>query len=419
MLSRDISAIRYVRNEAAFTPETRQGAEIPVSNLQGWQAAVDEIHSWPEYSALPLHRLQNAAKDLGVGQIYLKDESTRFGKEMGSFKALGAPFTVACLLADEVERKSGLRPSTQQLRSGTFKAITERLTVCVATDGNQGRGLAYGAKVFGCRCVNYIHAHVSSGRKEAMEAMGAVVIRIDGEYEASVRRAKEDARLNGWHFVSSTSWDDYASDIPRRVMSAYMVMVDETLNALSDAKGVTHVLMQGGVGSIAAAVFLGFYQKPGRPCPRFVMIEPTEADCLLQSAKHGEPRPSTGSLHTIAAGLACREVSPAAWKILHWLVTDFVSIPDSCITQGMKYLAQGNEDIPIVCGESSAGAMGLLIHAANDASLRESLGIDQSSRIVVFGCEGATDPTIYRDLVGSSAESVFERQASYLAGLAL
>ena len=242
-------------NPLRLTHETEAFASQALRNLQGWEEAVREIQTWPEYQPQPLRSLDAAAARFGIGKIYYKDESERFGRGMGSFKALGAPYAVARLLIDEVERVMGKRPSVEQLRSGEFRSVTERVTVCVATDGNQGRGLAYGAKVFGCRCVDYIHGHVSAGRKEAMERLGAVVIRIDGEYEASVARAKEDARMNGWHFVSSTSWDDYQSPTPRYVMNAYMVMVEEALAKIPNLAKITHVFMQGGVGSIAAVSY--------------------------------------------------------------------------------------------------------------------------------------------------------------------
>lgn len=229
---------------------TASAAAVCVQNLGCWKAAVNEIQSWPEYTCQPLRALPNAANTLGLSNIFVKDESKRFGESLGSFKALGAPYAVFSILADEVLRQTGVRPSSTELRSGKYGAFTRNVTVCVATDDNQGRGLAYGAKIFGCRCVNYIHSHVSQGRANAMIDLGALVIRVDGEYEESVRRAREDAHMNGWHFVSSTSWSGFDEIIPKTVMNAYMVVVEETLQTLPRAGDITHVFVCGGVGSM-------------------------------------------------------------------------------------------------------------------------------------------------------------------------
>ena len=401
---------RHHHSSTWLSPEKKELAKTAVQNLQGWDSAVAEIKQWPGYAVQPLWSLDHRAAELGIKKLYYKDESQRFGRDLASFKALGAPYTVYMLLADAVEAATGVRPSAEQLRSKEFSSVTERVTVCVATDGNQGRGLAHAAKTFGCRCVVYIHGHVSPGRKEAMESLGAIVIRIDGEYEASVKRAKEDGRINGWHFVSSTSWDNFKEPLPRHVMNAYMVMVEEALELVPDVNKVTHVFMQGGVGSIAAAVYLGFAQKVKGPMPRFVMVEPTQADCLYQSAVNGAPTPSAGNLRTIMAGLACREVSPAAWVILEWLCSDYLAIPDEWVVQAMKALADGGGDVPIVSGESAAGGMGVLLNSLVYPELKEKLGLDSNSQVLLFGCEGATDPSIYQDIVGSSATEVFARQ---------
>lgn len=396
----------HYSNPTRLTPDKASKAATAVNNLSGWGPAVAEIYTWPEYTPQPLHTLDRTAQKLRLGKLFYKDESQRFGPSLGSFKALGAPYAVSVLLADQVQAATGLRPTSFQLRNGDFQAITSKLTVCVATDGNQGRGLAYAAKTFGCRCVIYIHNHVSPGRKGAMEKLGAIVIRVDGQYEDSVQRAKEDARMNGWHFISSTSWDDYQTPLSRNVMRGYMVMLEESLQQLPDPSAVTHIFMHGGVGSIAAAIYLGF-ERQGHT-PRFVMVEPNEADCLFQSAIAGTPTPSAGSLRTMMAGLACREVSPAAWSILDWLTSDYLRIPDAWAEAGMRSLADGHGDIPIVCGESSAGAMGVLLESARDAHLRSILGLDATSQVLLFGCEGATDPQIYETIVGRSPDAIFK-----------
>ncbi|KAI0899102.1 tryptophan synthase beta subunit-like PLP-dependent enzyme [Annulohypoxylon nitens] len=415
-----MESVSHVSNRRRLSKNAESNAAACVRNLSSWDHAVEEIKAWPEYKPQPLHSLANSAKELRIASLLVKDESQRFGSSLGSFKALGAPFAVYKILADEVFAKTGVRPTSTQLRSGQYSEITERVTVCVATDGNQGRGLAYGAKIFGCRCVDYIHGHVSEGRADAMKDLGATVIRVDGEYELSVERAKEDARMNGWHFASSTSWDDFGHGIPRNVMNAYMVVVDEAVDMIPRITDITHVLVCGGVGSIAAAVFLGITHRLRElhvtcELPRFIVVEPKEADCLFQSAEKGEPAPSAGSLRTFMAGLACRMPSPGAWKILSWLASDFVSVPDSVAVEGMRALASGYQgDVPVVCGESSAANMGLLLKTRVDESLREKLGIDDNSHVLIFSLEGATDSGIYESIVGMSPQMVFQAQSSFL-----
>lgn len=397
---------QYASNPQRGTRAAQSAALAPCQNLGDWSRAVREIHSWPEYRPQPAWPLTALAQRARVGEVVIQDESQRFGRAMASFKALGAPYAIYRLLARAVSQRLGVdEPSAEQLRSGHYSHLTKDIVVTVATDGNQGRGIAYGAHVFGCRAVVYVHAHVSAARRQAMQQLGALVIRVDGEYEASVARAREDARMNGWHFVSSTSWDDFSGDIARDVMHGYMVMVEEAAARFAVGQEPTHVFVHGGVGSIVAAVFLGLHQKGWRS--RFVAVEPLEAACLYESAVAGHPQAARGSLKTVMAGLACREVSPAAWKILEWLGSDFVAVPDEWALDGMRALAAGTP--PVVCGESSAAAVGLLLSA--DAGLRQRLGLGPESRVLLFGCEGATDPVAYEKIVGQSADTVFLRQS--------
>lgn len=207
-------------------------------------------------------------------------------------------------------------------------------------------------------------------------------------------------------------------------MGTYMVMVKEVRCAIEerDLSGFSHVLMRGSVGSIAAAVFMGLMQRfwefgdgDGHRTPRFIVIDPGEADCLNQSSVHGTPTPSRGSLRTTMAGLACRKVSPAAYKILEWLASDFVVMSDEVAVDGMKALAYRYGDIPIICGESSGASMGLLLEASRNLSLRSALGLTSTSHVVMFGCEGATDMFLYEDIVGVGVDQVLERQ-EYLSG---
>ena len=419
--------ISHHLNPKRLQKDSETEAAPCVQNLMNWADAVEEIHTWPEYEPQPLRPLPVSATALGIARLLFKDESRRFGTNLGSYKAIGAPYALYKILAREVLSKVGVVPSSAELRCGKYGQITQQVTVCVSTDGNQGRGLAYGAKLFGCPCIIYIHREVSFNRTQKLKDLGATVIRVDGDHQLSLDRAKEDARMNAWYFVTSTSWNDFDGEIQQDVMNAYTVVVQEALDAIENVQDITHVLVCGGMGSISTRIFLGFYMhlqslraqqhdEEEVKLPRFIVVEPSEADCLLESAKKGSPQTSKGSLSTLMAGLACRSPSPAAWKVLSWLASDFIAVPDALAVAGMRALANGQQqgDVPIVCGESSAATMGLLMEAREDSLLREKLGLSANSQVVLFGLEGATDPEMYRKLVGLTSEAVFDAQHSYL-----
>ncbi|MCL4764385.1 MAG: diaminopropionate ammonia-lyase, partial [Burkholderiales bacterium] len=221
------------------------------------EAARREITSWPGYAVTPLHDLRGLAGALGIGQLHFKDEGGRFG--LGSFKALGGAYAVGRLLAGLIERETGTKVGTRELAAGAFRDRVRDVTVTCATDGNHGRSVAWGARMFGCKCVIYIHENVSEGRKAAIESFGAEVVRTPGNYDDAVRQADADARQLGRHVISDTSYEGYM-DIPRDVMQGYGLMAEEALEQMGGTMP-THVFLQGGVGGMAAAVCSYFWER--------------------------------------------------------------------------------------------------------------------------------------------------------------
>lgn len=113
--------------------------------------------------------------------------------------------------------------------------------------------------------------------------------------------------------------------------------------------------MQGGVGGLAAGLISYLWEYQGVHRPHFIVVEPEQADCLLQSGIHGRASRAIGSVDSVMAGLACGETSPLAWKFLTASVDHFMTIEDGQAIEAMRTLATGGErDIPIVAGESGA-----------------------------------------------------------------
>ncbi len=363
-------------------------AERAILSLSQSEAARREIESWPGYQPTPLCGLPRLAAALGLGAIYYKDESERFG--LNSFKALGGAYGVQRVLARHVGEP----------------AAVSRLVATCATAGNHGRSVAWGAEMFGCRCAVYVPAVTSQARVSAIASHGAAVVHTSGNYDEAVRRCDEDAHLQGRFVVSDTSYPGYM-EIPRDVMQGYSVMVSEILEQLPRAGRPSHVFLQGGVGGLAAAVCAHLWESWGEKRPAIIVVEPHSADPLFRSAVAGRPTRVPGDYDTIMAGLAAGEVSHLAWRILEHGAEYFMTIPDAAAEAAMRTLAEGAAGgRPIVAGESGAAGLAGALAAAQDAKARERLELGSESRLLVIGTEGATDPESYLRIVGRPPELV-------------
>ena len=360
-------------------------------NPQGFAVAAQTIKTWPAYTPSPLHHLSGQAGRLGLGEVFYKDESARFG--LGSFKALGGAYAVYALLREKLQLGDGSLLWTDQATRKAAKAIT----VCCATDGNHGRSVAWGAELFGASCVIFVHETVSQARCEAIAAFGAKVSRVKGNYDDSVREAQRQAEANCWHVVSDTSYQGYI-DIPCKVMHGYGLMAQEICDQLAEAP--SHVVVQAGVGALAASLCAYFWYRWGTKRPRFVLVEPMLADCYFQSISAGHPVAVTGSLQTIMAGLACGEASPIAWQILSRAADDACVVCEDDVREAMRSLHRGESSDPsVISGETGAAGLALLQASQAMPHLAQVLGLDAHSRVLIIGSEGNTDPEIYRAII--------------------
>lgn len=374
----------------------------PILSRDAGKEALSTISAWRGYAETPLVSLDALAATTGVARIFYKQEAGRFG--LGSFKALGGAYAVYRLLSALIEKETGTKPAPQDILDGRHSGVVSKVTVTCATDGNHGRSVAWGARMFGCQAVIFIHATVSEAREQAIASYGAKVIRTAGNYDDSVREAARMAAENGWHVVSDTSYPGY-TDVPRNVMQGYSVMADEAERQLGGLRP-THIFLQGGVGGLAAAVTAHFWEALGADAPVVTIVEPETAACLLESAAAGKPTAVGGDLETIMAGLACGEPSIIAWPILEGGASAFMAIPDDAVADTMRLLASGEAGTRLVGGESGvAGLAGYLVASAKP-DWRKALGLDTNSVVLFFGSEGDTDPELYQSIVGRSGRAV-------------
>lgn len=382
-------------------PELRAVSDGPAARAQRFHATL------PGYTPTPLRRLKGLAGALGVAQVYVKDESARF--DLNAFKVLGGGYAMACCLAERLGRSID-DCSLADLASDEARARLGKITFITATDGNHGRGVAWMARRLGQRAVVYMPKGTAPERLENVRREGAQAGILDLNYDGCVHLAAQHARENGWILTQDTAWDGY-EEIPTRIMQGYTTIGREIAAQLAGMGEdiPTHVLLQAGVGSFAAAMLGYFAALWGEKRPVSLIVEPTAADCMLRTARANDGRLHfvTGDMPTIMAGLACGEPSSVAWRILDAHADAFLSIPDSAAANGMRMLGRPvSGDAAIVSGESgasTAGALGALMHHASLRDLRDSLGLGPDARVLLISTEGATDRENYRRIVGRDA----------------
>ena len=377
---------------------------LPIMSADNVAVARAFHASFPQYDVTPLARLDGMADYLGLGGLFVKDESYRFG--LNAFKVLGGSFAMACYIAEEIG-KDVAECDFAYLTSERLHEDFGQATFFTATDGNHGRGVAWAANRLGQKAVVRMPKGSAKSRFDNIAKEGAEVSIEELNYDDCVRMAaKEAEETEHGVIVQDTAWDGYEK-IPSWVMQGYGTMAVETVEQLR-TQGVncpTHVFVQAGVGSLASAMVGYFANVYADSSPTFVIMEADAADCLYQSAlaADGDPRIVGGDLITIMAGLACGEPNTLGWDILRNHATVFTSCPDWVAAKGMRMLsAPVKGDPQVVSGESGAVGMGVISSIMLDdayADLREVLGLGADSQVLLFSTEGDTDPERYRDIV--------------------
>lgn len=349
--------------------------------------ALLEVSSWESYAPTPLRMLDGLAGALGIAGLLYKDEGTRLG--LGSFKALGGIYGVFKVVQGFLKEMTGsVGVSSADLARGGFSRILSTLTVTCASAGNHGRAVARGAQMFGCGSVVFLPASTSRHRRTAIERLGARTVPVEGTFDDAVAQAAAEASEKGWRVVADTTYPGY-EEVPRFIMQGYSILAREVLEQLAGGPTPTHVFLQAGVGGLAAAVTGYFWERLGSERPKVVVVEPAQADCLLESALHDRPTPSPGSLRTSLECLACRRVSGPAWSVLRTGADAFLTISDPAAEETVELLARGPYGDPPIRTQSS-GAAGLagLTAATFEPALSEPLGLGADSRVLVIGSEG-------------------------------
>ena len=381
---------------------------LSIMSLTNVEKAYRFHRSFPQYSVTPLANLTGMAARLGLGALCVKDESYRFG--LNAFKVLGGSFAIGHYIADRLGRDVEAMDYSY-LTSEALRNEFGQATFFTATDGNHGRGVAWAARQLHQRAVVHMPKGSVKIRYDNIAREGAQVTIENVNYDECVRiAAKEAAATPNGVVVQDTAWEGY-EEIPSYIMQGYGTMAREAADQFVAATGgaPTHVLIQAGVGSLAGAVQGYLFNRFAENPPVVTVVEATAADCLYRGAVAGDGRPRIveGDMPTIMAGLACGEPNILSWDILRNHAAAFISCPDWVSARGMRMLgAPMKGDPQVVSGESGAVGMGVLDVIMTDPAyteLKQKLGLNAQSRVLLFSTEGDTDPENYRKIVWNGA----------------
>ena len=386
-----METIKWAVNEMPKTDDS----QLQVMSLENVAKARAFHESFPQYSVTPLVKLDHMAAYLGLKEVYVKDESYRFG--LNAFKVLGGSFAMARYIAKQTGKDVSELPYNV-LTSDELRKEFGQATFFTATDGNHGRGVAWAANKLGQKAVVLMPKGSTQTRLNNILKEGAKATIEEENYDECVRMANAMAeKTENGVMVQDTAWDGY-EEIPAWIMQGYGTMANEADDQLHEAgcERPTHVFIQAGVGSLAGAV-QGFFANryPENP-PKVVVVEAAPAACLYKGAcaKDGAIRIVDGDMVTIMAGLACGEPNTISWDILKNHVDTFIATPFK-------------GDQPVTSGESGAapfGTLACIMTMDEYKPLREHLGLDENSKVLLFSTEGDTDPDRYKSIVWDGNE---------------
>ncbi|MEP6064362.1 MAG: pyridoxal-phosphate dependent enzyme [Paracoccaceae bacterium] len=314
-------------------------------------AALALLSGCPKAGQTPLINATSVASDLGVESVTLKDERSRMG--LGSFKALGAAYVIACDAQD---------------------GHAAGQTYVTASAGNHGLSVAAGAAAFGAKTIVYLSKHVPEAFADRLRSEGAQVERAGETYEDSMEAAAQAATQNGDVLLSDSSWPGYYTR-PHRLMEGYLALMSEVF--LQIDRPPTHIFLQAGVGGLAGAAAAVAREEWGSHV-RIVVVEPEEAPALIDSVQAGRPVVAKGQV-SLMGRLDCKEPSLIALKGLSRDANDFVTISEDQGASGAEYVKRNG------WASTPSGAAGVAAALCAD---KTTLGLDQTSRVLCILSEG-------------------------------
>jgi diaminopropionate ammonia-lyase len=408
------------------------------------ETAAPSFHAeLPGYRPTELTELPALAAELGVGRVFVKDESTRMG--LGAFKVLGASWAIARLLSENgpvndngpVNENDPVNENGRiTLRELRRAAAAHPVELVTATDGNHGRAVAWMARLLGLEARVFVPHVVPERARAAIAAEGATVTAGGDSYDEAVRQAAAYAGGSqqlagkdggsgapGRLLVQDTAWTGYES-VPAWIVEGYGTLLAELDRQFAerDLTGPDLVSVPVGVGSLAQAVVTHYRRGAaasegsggpggrggsgavdGTSAPAILAVEPETAAGVLASLR-AEARQSVPTGGTVMAGLNCGTPSSLAWPVLAGGLDAAIAVTDQRATQAGADLARlGVRSGP--SGAASLAGVRAALTGPGAGARRAGLGVTGSSVVLLLSTEGTP-----REVRGSRAASGTQRK---------
>jgi diaminopropionate ammonia-lyase len=341
--------------------------------------------SLPGYAPTPLAEIPALAAELGVGRVFVKDESARLG--LPAFKILGASWAVRQVLAGHRPRGATPPPGLAGLRA--LAAGWPDLMLVTATDGNHGRAVARMARLCGAPARVFVPDVTEPATRAAIAEEGAEVVQVGGGYDEAVAAARRWAEgHSGAALVQDTAWPGY-EQVPGWIVEGYSTLfaeLDAQLDA-ADAGPPALVAVPVGVGSLAQAAVV-HYRRAAEQGKAVLSVEPDTAACLLASLRAGTPT-TVPTANTVMAGLNCGTISSVAWPVLAGGLDAAVAVTDDAARRAAADLAAAGISSGPSGAASLAGARAALT-GPGSTERRAALAMGFASVVVLLNTEAGT-----------------------------
>ncbi|MBQ1902147.1 MAG: threonine ammonia-lyase [Lachnospiraceae bacterium] len=221
-------------------------------------------------------------------EVYLKPENMQY---TGAYKVRGAYYKISTL--SEEDRKKGL--------------IT-------ASAGNHAQGVAYAAKLFGCKATIVMPTTTPLIKVNRTKSYGADVVLYGDVYDEACEYAYELADRHGYTFI-------HPFDDPT-VATGQGTIAMEIMRELPD---VDYILVPIGGGGLATGVSTA--AKAVNPNIKVIGVEPAGANCMQVSVEQGEVTTLSG-VNTIADGTAVKTPGSKIFPYVRKNVDQIVTVQD-------------------------------------------------------------------------------------------